>query len=87
MLANFTAVQDQPVYPVEINMALDIVSSLNKYVGLSSFVILLLILYLSVTSTVVNKLSPTDMLFEVKKLQGTGGCLEFINKYMYIMNS
>ena len=39
MLANFTAVQDQPVYPVEINIVLDVVSSLSKYVGLSNFVI------------------------------------------------
>jgi len=31
MLANFTAVQDQPVYATEIDIAVDIVSSLNKY--------------------------------------------------------
>jgi len=31
MLANFTAAQDQPVYATEINIAVDIVSSLNKY--------------------------------------------------------
>jgi len=31
MLVNFTAIQDQPVYPVEISIAVDVVSSLNRY--------------------------------------------------------
>ena len=31
MLASFTAVQDQPVYAAEIDIAVSIVSSLNRY--------------------------------------------------------
>ena len=31
MLASFTAVQDQPVYAAEIDIAVNIVSSLNRY--------------------------------------------------------
>ena len=31
MLANFTTVQDQPIYATEIDMAVNIVASLNRY--------------------------------------------------------
>ena len=67
MLANFTAVQDQPVYAAEIDIAVNIVSSLNRYCLTNIKKIFMITCEYSVTSTVVNKLSPDDMFFEVKQ--------------------
>ena len=64
MLAEFTTVQDQPVYATEINITVDIVSSLNRYDIQFCFIDCNHI-YFSVTSPVVYRLSPTNMFFEV----------------------
>ena len=66
MLANLTTPIQRPLYAKDIDLAVSIVSTLNKYI-LSHFICYIIIscIYYSVTAAVVTNLTSNSTFFEV----------------------
>ena len=69
-LVNITAPTQEPIYAEDINLAVDIVSTLNKYDDLLlshsyEYTYIFVLYYYSVTETVIANLTANDTFFEV----------------------
>ena len=86
-LANVTAPTESPIFAADIDLAVNIVSSLNKYDNHFMWLVASrYILCCSVTETVVANLTVDDTFFDVRSTHTLGNEL-FLHSYVYMANS